>query len=64
MTETDRECGHTKTTLRARGVNEILKTFFKSRKIVTFYHLNSTNFDDNFKDKLQKLNFKYLRAWV
>ena len=39
MTETDIECGHTKTTLYARGVD-------KSRKIITF----STNFNDNFKD--------------
>ena len=43
MTETDIECGHTKTTLHARGVN-------KSRKIITFPHLNSTNFNDNFKE--------------
>ena len=35
MTETDIECGHTKTTLNTRGVN-------RSRKIVTFSHLNST----------------------
>ena len=28
-------------------------TFFKSRKIITFSHLNSTNFNDNFND-----NFK------
>ena len=43
MTETDIECGHTKTILHARGVN-------KSRKIITFSHLNSTNIRDNFKD--------------
>ena len=36
MTETDTECGHTKTILHARGVN-------RSRKIITFSHLNSTN---------------------
>ena len=48
MTETDIECGHTKTTLRARGVN-------KSRKIITFSHLNSTNFNDNFKDNLMQV---------
>ena len=41
MTETDIECGHTKTTLHARAVN-------KSRKIITFSHLNSANFNDNF----------------
>ena len=41
MTETDIECGHTKTTLYARGVN-------KSCKIITFSHLNSSNFNDNF----------------
>ena len=35
MTETDIECGHTKTTLHARGVN-------RSRKIITFSHLSST----------------------
>ena len=43
MTETDIECWHTKTTLHVRGVN-------KSRKIIAFSHLNSTNFKDNFKD--------------
>ena len=42
MTETNIECGHTKTTLHARGVN-------KSRKMVTFSHLSSSNFN-NFKD--------------
>ena len=41
MTETDIECGHTKTTLYARGVN-------KSYKMITFSHLNSSNFSDNF----------------
>ena len=34
MTETDIGCGHTKTTLHARGVNT-------SRKIFTFSQLNS-----------------------
>ena len=43
MTETDIECGHTKTTLYACGVN-------KSRKIIAFPHLNSTSFKDNFKE--------------
>ena len=45
MTETDVECGHTKTTLHGRGVT-------KSHKIITFSHLNSTNVNDNFtRDK-------------
>ena len=43
MTETDIERCHTKTTLHARSIN-------KSRKIITFSHLNSINFNDNFKD--------------
>ena len=47
MTETDIECGHTKTTLHGGGVN-------KSRKIITFFHLNSTNFNDNFKDNFMQ----------
>ena len=42
MTETDIECGHTKATLYARGVN-------KSCKMITFSHLNFSNFNDNFK---------------
>ena len=47
MTETDVECGHTKTTLHARGVN-------KSHKIITFSHLNCTNVNDNFmRDKVE-----------
>ena len=41
MTETDIKCRHTKTTLHARGGN-------RSRKIITFSHLNSTNVNDNF----------------
>ena len=41
MTETDIECGHTKETLHACGVN-------RSRKIITFSRLNSTNINDNF----------------
>ena len=45
MTETDIECGHTKPTLHARGAN-------KSHKIIAFSQLNSTNFNDNFKDNL------------
>ena len=51
MTETDIECGHTKTTLHARGVNE-------SRRIITFSHLNSTIFNNNFKDNFMKEQFK------
>ena len=43
MTETDIKCGHTKTTLHARGVS-------KSCTIIGFSHFNSTNFNDNFKD--------------
>ena len=43
MTETDIECGHTKTTLYARGFN-------KSCKMITFSHLNSINFKYNFKE--------------
>ena len=51
MTETDIECGHTKTTLHARGVN-------KSRKIIAFSHLNSTNFNDNFKGNFMREKVK------
>ena len=38
MIETDIECGHTKTTLYARGVNE-------SCKMITSSPLNSSNFN-------------------
>ena len=41
MTEADIECGHTKTTLYARGVN-------KDCKMINFSNLNSINFNDNF----------------
>ena len=41
MTETDTECGHTKATLYACGVN-------KSCQMITFYHVNSSTFNDNF----------------
>ena len=41
MTEADIECGHIKTTLHAGGVN-------RSRKIITFFSLNSTNVNNNF----------------
>ena len=43
MRETDIECGHTKTALYARGVN-------KGCKMITFSCLNSSDFNDNFKD--------------
>ena len=42
MTETNIECGHTKTT-HARGVN-------KSCKMIAFSHLSCRNFNANFKD--------------
>ena len=48
MTETDTECGHTKTTLYARGVN-------KTCKMITFSHLNSSNFNDNFMQEKVRL---------
>ena len=51
MTETDIECGHTKTTLYARGVN-------KSCKMITFSHLNSSNFSDNFKNNFMQEEVK------
>ena len=43
MTEIDIACGHNNITLHAQDVG-------KSRKITTFSHLNSSNFNDNFKD--------------
>ena len=51
MTETDVECGHIKTTLYARGVN-------KSCKMITFSHLKSSNFNDNFKDNFMQEKVK------
>ena len=50
-TETDIEWGYTKITPHARGVNK------KCKMIITFSHLNSSNFKDNFKDNfmLEKL---------
>ena len=51
MTETDIECGHTKTTFHARLVN-------KSRKIITFSQLNSTSFNENFKDNFMQEKVK------
>ena len=69
MTETDTECGHTKTTLYARGVN-------KSCKMITFSHLKSSNFKDNFMQEKVKsilldlillfvsfLSFHHLYVW-
>ena len=41
MAETDIEFGDTKTTLYVRDVN-------KSCKMITFSHLNSSNFNNNF----------------
>ena len=42
MAETDIECGRTKATLYACGVN-------KSCKMITFSQLDFSNFNDNFK---------------
>ena len=53
MTETDIECVHTKTTLHGVALTKFL-TFFKSRKIIIFSNLNSTNFNDNFKDNFMR----------
>ena len=47
MIETDIECGHTKSTLYARGAN-------KSCKIITCSHLSSSNFNDNFMQQKVK----------
>ena len=49
MTETDIECGNTKTTLHDRGDNKI-------SKIIVFSCLNSTNFNNNFKDNFTREN--------
>ena len=51
MTETNIKCGHTKTTLHPRGVN-------KSRKIIAFSHLNSSNCNDNIKDNFMREKVK------
>ena len=55
--ETDLECGHTKAILQGRDVYKILM-FFKSDKIITFSHLNSNIFKENFKDNIvrEKVN--------
>ena len=51
MTETNIECGHTKTTFHACGIN-------KSGKIIAFSHLDSTKFNDNFKDNFMREKVK------
>ena len=51
MRETDIECGHTKTALYARGVN-------KGCKMITFSHLNSSDFNDNLKDNFMQEEVK------
>ena len=51
MTETGIECGYTKTTLYARGVN-------KSCKMITYSPLNSSNFNDNLKDNFMQEKVK------
>ena len=51
MTETGIECGQTKTTLYAHGVN-------KSCKMITYSHLISSNFNDNFKDNFMQEKVK------
>ena len=51
MRETDIECGQTKTALYARGVN-------KGCKMITFSHLNSGDFNDNFKDNFMQEEVK------
>ena len=48
MTETDIECGNTKATFYARGVN-------KSCKMIIISHVNSSNFNYNFKDNFIKI---------
>ena len=53
MTEADIESGHTKTALYAGGVN-------KGCKMITFSHLNSSDFNDNFKDNFMQEKVKSL----
>ena len=55
MTETGIECGQTKTTLYAHGVN-------KSCKMITYSHLISSNFNDNFKDNFMQEKVKLIYA--
>ena len=51
MTETDIECQHTKTALYACGVK-------KGCKMITFSHLNSSDFNDNIKDNFMEAEVK------
>ena len=51
--EADIECGNTKTTFHARDINKNFDVLY-SRKIISFSHLNSTNFKDNFKDNFMR----------
>ena len=51
MTETNIECGHTKTALYARGVNKVCT-------VITFSHLKCSNFNDNFKDNFMQEEVK------
>ena len=51
MTETDIECRHTKTALYACGVK-------KGCKMITFSHLNSSDFNDNIKDNFMEEEVK------
>ena len=51
MTETDIECGNTKATFYARGVN-------KSCKMIIISHVNSSNFNYNFKDNFMQEKVK------
>ena len=51
MTETDIECGHAKTSLHTCRIN-------KKCKMITFSHLNSSNFNDNFKDNFMQEKVK------
>ena len=53
MTEFDIECGPTKTTLYARGIN-------KSCKMIISWHLKSSNFSDNFKANFMQENVKLI----
>ena len=57
MTETDIKFGHTKTTLHARCVS-------KSHHIITFSHLSSTNFNNNFKEKVKSALVLIIRSFA
>ena len=57
MAETDIECGHTKTAFHARDVN-------KRCKMITFSHLNSGDFNDNFKDNFVQEEVKSILAII